>query len=378
MKKTFALRIALGTFVACAGVVHAQQKVDGTRYPNPYNPPPITQPTSPTNYAPNPYRTIEGWAKLPEGRAWGSTSAVDIDKDGTSIWVAERCGANSCVGSNLATVMKFDSTGIMVTSFGAGMMAFPHGIHVDRDGNIWVTDGQDNMPTRARGAAADAPMPPPPDKIIGHQVFKFSPQGKLLMTLGKTGGGKNSEFFYQPNDILVAPNGEIYVCEGHASNDSSTARILKFDKAGKLIATWGDKKGTGPMQFDQPHAFAMDSKGRLFIGDRGNNRIQIYDQSGKLLDSWTQFSRPSGIFIDKNDMIYVADSESGSVNPAHGEWKRGIRIGSVKDGKVIAFIPDPTVSPRSTSSAEGVAVDARGNIYGAEVGQKALKRYVKN
>ena len=331
----------------------------------------------PTNDAPNPYRTIEGWAKLPDGRLWGSTSAVDIDKDGTSIWVAERCGTNSCLNSMLPTVMKFDSTGKMTASFGAGLMVFPHGIHVDRDGNIWVTDGQDNLPRRARGAAADAPLPPAPDRIIGHQLFKFSPKGDLLLTLGKAGGGKDAQFFYQPNDILVAPNGEIYVCEGHASADTSTARILKFDKTGKLIATWGNKKGSGPTEFDQPHALAMDSRGRLFVGDRGNNRIQIYSQSGKLLDSWTQFSRPSGIFISKHDMMYVADSESGSVNPAHGDWKRGIRIGSAKNGKVIAFIPDPTISPLSTSSAEGVAVDARGNIYGAEVGQKAIKRYVK-
>ena len=337
----------------------------------------VTQPTAPTNDAPNPYQTIEGWAKMPDGRTWGSTSAVDIDKDGTSIWVAERCGANSCLNSTLPTVMKFDSTGKMVASFGAGLMIFPHGIHVDKDGNIWVADGQDNLPRRPRGAAADSPLPPAPAKIIGHQIFKFSPKGELLMTMGKAGGGKDAEFFYQPNDILVAPNGDIFACEGHSSTDTSTARILKFDKTGKLIAKWGDKKGTGSLQFDQPHALAMDSKGRLFIGDRGNNRIQIYSQDGKFLDSWMQFSRPSGIFIDKNDMMYVADSESGSVNPPHGDWKRGIRIGSVKDGKVIAFIPDPAIKPPSTSSAEGVAVDARGNIYGAEVGDRALKRYVK-
>src|SRR6185295_7837154 len=184
------------------------------------------------------------------------------------------------------------------------------------------------------------------------------------------------EFFYQPNDLLVAPNGDLYVSEGHSSTDSSNARILKFSKDGKLIASWG-KKGTGPLEFDQPHTLAMDSKGRLFVGDRSNNRIQILSQDGKLLDTWYQFSRPSGIYIDKNDNIYVSDSESGSVNKAHGDWKRGMRIGSVKDGKVVAFIPDPAENPPSTSSAEGVAVDASGVIYGAEVGQKDLKRYVK-
>jgi sugar lactone lactonase YvrE len=113
------------------------------------------------------------------------------------------------------------------------------------------------------------------------------------------------------------------------------------------------------------------------VGDRGNNRIKIFDQNFKLLETWTQFSRPSGIFIDANDNIYVADSESGTVNPAHGEWKRGIRIGSVKDGVVKYFIPDPDTTQPSTSSAEGIAVDKNGVIYGAEVGQKRLQRYVK-
>lgn len=328
----------------------------------------------PVNSLPNPYRTVEGWAKMPAGRTWGSTSAVEIDRDGKSIWVAERCGANSCNGSSLPTVLKFDENGNLVKSFGAGMLIFPHGIFVDREGNVWVTDGQDNLPRRPRGAAPDAPLPPMPAKVIGHQVFKFSPDGTLLLTLGKAGGGHGNDYFFQPNDVLVAPDGSIFVAEGHGGDN---ARILKFAKDGSFLKAWGEK-GTGPGDFDQPHALAMDSRGRLFVGDRSNNRIQIFDQDGKLLDTWMQFSRPSGIYIDKNDNIYVADSESGSVEPAHKEWKRGIRVGSAKDGTVKYFIPDPTVNPPSTSSAEGVAVDARGVIYGAEVGQKALKRYVKN
>lgn len=334
------------------------------------------QPMLPQNNYPNPYTTIEGWAKMPEGRTWGSTSAVDIDKDGVSIWVAERCSANSCLNSQLDPIMKFDSTGKMVTSFGRGMFIFPHGIHVDKDGNIWVTDGQDNLPRAGRGGA---PAPPMPAKVVGHQIYKFAPDGKLLMTLGKAGGGKGEDFFFQPNDVITNAKGEIIVVEGHSSTDSANARIIKFDKSGKLMKTWGVKKGTGVGEFDQPHALAFDSKGRLFVADRGNNRLLIYDQDMKLVDTWLQFSRISGLFIDKNDVLYAADSESGWVNPEHGAWTRGIRIGSAKDGKVTAFIPDPeTVRPaNATSSAEGVAVDARGNIYGAEVGQKALKKYVR-
>ena len=323
---------------------------------------------------PNPYRTIEGWAKMPEGRKWGSTSAVDIDKDGKSIWVGERCGANTCLNSDLPAVLKFDANGNLVKSFGGGMMIFPHGIHVDRDGNIWMTDGQDNKPRRARGAAPDSPLPPAPDKLIGHQVFKFSPDGRLLMTLGVAGGGTGAEGFFQPNDVVTDRAGNIYVAEGHGGDN---ARIVVFDKTGKYLREFG-KKGTGPGEFDQPHALAFDSKERLFVGDRSNNRIQILDKNGKMLEEWPQFSRPSGIYIDRNDMIYVADSESGSVgNGRERTEKRGIRVGSIKDGKVTVLIPDPNEKATNTSAAEGVAVDAAGNIYGAEVGPRALKKYVK-
>ena len=343
----------------------------------------------PTNDLPNPYRTIEHHFKMPEGRTWGATSAVDVDKDGTAIWVGERCGANTCLNSTLDPILKFDASGKLIASFGAGTMIFPHGFHVDRDGNIWVTDGQVNRPRRARGAPPDSPLPPEPATLIGHQVFKYSPQGKLLMTLGKAGGGRDAEYFYQPNDVLVAPNGDIFVSEGHASTEGSNARILKFDKTGKFLKSFG-RFGKGPGEFDQPHALAMDSKGRLFVGDRSNNRIQILDQDGNFLEEWTQFSRPSGIAIDRDDTIYVADSESGSVNPPHGAWTRGIRIGSAKNGALRSLIPDPLKTceqnqrptpeapcASNTSAAEGVAVDRAGNIYGAEVGPKAVKKYVK-
>ena len=343
--------------------------------------------TGPVNDAPNPYRTGERWT-LPDGRMWGSLSAVDVDPDGRSIWVAERCGGNSaCLDSpTVDPVLKFDRSGKLVKSFGAGLLVSPHGIYVDRDGNIWVTDYQDNAPRPARGAApaGQSPSPPPAahgtgpvgpaaGATRGHQVFKFSPTGKLLLTLGRSGGGVDPDFFFQPNDVIVSPRGEIFVSQGHGQGKSE---ILKFSKDGKLIKRWG-KTGTGPNEFDQPHTLAFDSKGRLFVGDRNNNRIQILDQDGTFIEEWTQFSRPSGLFIDKADNIYVADSESGSVARNHPGWKRGIRVGRVKDGKVTAFIPDPDENPTGTSAAEGVAADTQGNIYGAEVGPRSLKRYAK-
>ena len=281
----------------------------------------------PTNDAPNNYNTIKDYFKLPEGRTWGSTSAVDIDKDGKSIWVAERCGQNSCLDratgkmSDLPTVLKFDSTGKLVKSFGAGLLIFPHGIHVDKDGNVWVTDGQDDAPAAARGAggagrgapgaeggraaAPAGPIGPRPGATHGNQVIKFSPDGKVLLTLGKAGGAASPDFFYQPNDVVTAANGDIFVAEGHGAGNN---RVLKFDKTGKFIKEWG-KLGTGPGEFDQPHALAFDSRGRLVVGDRNNNRVQVFDQDGKFVQEFKQFSRPSGIFI-KGDILYVADSES--------------------------------------------------------------------
>jgi streptogramin lyase len=365
--------------------------------------PVVAQDVQPTNDAPNPYATVKDYFKLAEGRSWGSTSAVDIDKDGKSIWIAERCGLNSCLDRatgkimDVPTVMKFDASGKLVKSFAAGMLIFPHGIHVDRDGNVWVTDGQDDAPLpqrgagagggradaagaeagRGRSAAPSGPIGPRPGATKGNQVFKFSPDGKVLLTLGKPGGAAAPDYFYQPNDVVTAPNGDIFVGEGHGAGNN---RILKFDKTGKFIKEWG-KLGTGPGEFDQPHALAFDSQGRLFVGDRNNNRVQVFDQDGKFITEYRQFSRPSGIFI-KGDTLYVADSESESVSRNHDGWKRGIRWGSIKDGKIQGFIPDPETKTRAegfsgTSAAEGVAVDSAGNIYGAEVGPKAAKKYVK-
>ncbi len=325
----------------------------------------------PTNSAPNPYETFAGWAKMPEGRTWGSTSGVGIDRDGSSIWVAERCGANSCVGSNLPSILKFDASGKLVKSFGEGMVQVPHGLHVDRDGNIWVTDWS------SQGGAQNGAVR---DSTKGHQVMKFSPDGRLLLTLGKSGGGKEAEYFWQPNAVAIAPNGDVYVAEGHSNAATANARVLKFDKAGKFIRSWGKRGGPNATAVDellQPHALAFDSQGRLFIGDRSNNRILIVDQNFNHIATWHQFSRPSGIYIDANDVMYVADAESGTVAPDRKDWKRGIRVGSAKTGELTAFVPDPDTTQRSTSSAEGVAADAKGVIYGAEVGQRALKRYAR-
>jgi len=310
----------------------------------------IAQGGADPNAAPNPYHVDEGWAKLSQGRKWGAAVGVDIARDGKSVWVFDRCAtADDCSGSNLAPIQKFDASGRLVASFGAGMFNYPHGLFVDRDDNVWVSDG------RAKNGK-------------GHTVMKFSPDGKLLMTLGKPGvAGDGPDTFNGPSDILIAPNGDIFVADGHGGD--TNARIVKLSKDGKFIKAWG-KKGAAPGEFDSPHGLAMDSAGRLFVADRSNGRIQIFDQDGKFLAEWRQFGRPSGAFINKQDTIYVADSQSNETN--NPGFKQGIRIASVKDGKVTAFIPWS-----ETNTLEGVAADDQGNVYGGFTNTLNFRRFVK-
>jgi sugar lactone lactonase YvrE len=302
-------------------------------------------------YAQLSYKVVENWGTLPPGRAWGSASGVSLDHKG-NIWIFERCGVKTCDGRTESPLLEFDKSGRLVNSFGSGMFIFPHGLFVDRDNNVWVTD--------ADGKNGK-----------GHQVFKFSPDGKVLMTLGKAGiTGTGPDTFNRPSDAIVAPNGDVFVADGHGGD--SNARIVKFTKDGKFIKTWG-KKGPAPGEFDAPHALAFDSKGRLFVADRGNHRIQIFDQDGKFLDQWKQFGWPTGIFIDEHDTLYVVDNTADG-----GEFKRGMHIGSAKDGSVKLFIPDPDQDPTHLGKgAEAVAADSHGNLFAVEVSRQMVKKYVK-
>ena len=310
------------------------------------------------NDLPQRYETQRSWGELPEGTKWAAVTAVEPSPDGRFIYVIHRCIDNSCDGRGEAPILKYDYNGNLLDSFGAGLFVFPHGATVDYEGNLWVTDARSN-------------------DTIGHQVFKFSSDGEVLLTLGQQArGGSTPELLFNPNDVVIDPeDGDIFVAESHRGGMNN--RIVHYSSEGRFINQWGSK-GSEQGELSEPHSIAMDSQGRLFVGDRENNRIQIFSRDGAFIDEWRQFGRPSGIFITPDDKIYVADSESGP-NTGAGELigiKKGIRIGSAIDGTVTDFIEDMEPLRDDHSGAEGVGVDANGNVYGAVVRRQMLERHV--
>lgn len=315
---------------------------------------------------PNPYRIEDGWAKLPDGRPMGAVGGLKMDPDGQHLWVVIRCTADApygqeCLNSDLDPIVKFNMEGEVVASFGAHEFIWPHGLDVDPDGNVWVTD-----------AVAVGRIP---GAKRGHQVIKFSPTGKVLMRLGTAGqAGNDQTHFSAPSDVAILPNGDILVADGHGENDNN--RIVKFSAEGKYLKEWG-KKGYGPGEFRTPHDMAIDSRGRVFVADRPNSRIEIFDAEGEYIATWTQFGRPSGIYFGPGDKIYVADSDSDNVdNPG---YHLGIRVGDAATGWVESFARWPWSDPtkRNGAGAESVAVDGDGNMWGGEPFQRVLRRYIR-
>src|SRR5262249_16221763 len=333
-----------------------------------------TDKVQPVNSGANPYLIIRDWAQLNlEGRPWGGSNGVAIDRDGKSVWATDRCSPGTtpgCLGTKANPVHHFGDSGKEIRSFGGGLFVWPHGIHVDRDGNVWVTD--------ARAASPEDLKKFPGEDNKGSVVIKFSPEGKLLMTLGKPGArGNPPEALTDPTDVVTDPtSGEVYVAESHTdvTDPNLVGRISVFDKNGKFLRVIG-KAGTGPGEFRTPHALEFDSKGRLIVADRHNHRIQILTKDGKFIAEYDDFGRVSGLAVDRNDVIYTADSES--TERVHHGWLRGIRIGSLKDGKGTVFIPPHKTDAPEGAMGEGIAIDAAGNIYTAEATLRGVTKYVK-
>ena len=309
--------------------------------------------------------SVEEWGQLPDGREWGSVTGVQPDPDGNHMWVLDRCGANGCIDSGLDPVLKFDLDGKLVKSFGAGLFAFPHGFFVDHEGNVWVTEGAPDGD--ARGEAGFK-------RGMGHQVFKLSPEGEVVMTLGEGGVPGDDEYHFNgPANVVVAPTGEIFVADGHGIFGNN--RVVKFSRDGRFITTWGTT-GFGPTagEISEPHSIAMDSRGRVFVGDRKGARIQIFDQNGTWLDEWRQFGAPSSLFIShEDDRIYVTDSQVSRLAPfwqgtRTDAWEGRIRIGDVRNGSVSHFV---------RSNAQWVGADRMGNVYGTEITGTQILKYVR-
>ena len=271
------------------------------------------------------YEVVENWAQFPDGvSAWSPATGVDIDRRG-NIYVFHR--------NDQMPIMAFDRNGKFLRAWGQGLFKTTHFLRTDREGNVWVTDRGD------------------------HQVFKFSPEGKLLMTLGRkgvAGDNESRDAFNGVADLVIARNGDIFIADGESTN----TRIVKYSKDGTFVS-WFGGLGKAPGQFDEPHSIAIDERGRLYVGDRRNKRVQVFDQSGKFLNEWTHLGTPWGVFV-KDDRLYVVDGTEANC----------LYIMRIKDGTILERI-------EGLKNATAVTVDADDAIYIGEVNGANVRKLVK-
>lgn len=267
---------------------------------------------------------VPDFLKLPDGWTLGSCSAVGVNGRG-EILLLHR---------GRHPLIVFDAGGRFLRSWGDDLIQSPHGLRVDRDDNVWVTD------------------------IGGHRVFKFDPSGKLLLSLGNGKPGAGDDQFNRPTDVAFGPDGEFFVADGYGN-----ARVLRFAASGKLIKTWGTP-GTGPGEFDLPHAIVVDARERVLVGDRENNRIQIFDRDGALLEIWAGFA-PYGLAFNHNGILFVADARANQI------------LELDVNGKVRRSWGRKGTGPGEFDLPHMLSSDADGNLFVAEVGGKRLQKFVR-
>ena len=303
---------------------------------------------------PAPYGAPEHqWAAPPDSEAgkWGSSAGIERGPHG-EIWAIDRCGANSCDGSDKNPIVLLDpATGKAIRAIGAGLFVFPHGLHVDAHGNIWVTDG---------GISRDGSK--------GLQVLKLSPAGKVLLRIGTAGQrGLDETHFQSPSDVITAPNGDVFVTDGHAPIPNTVPaglemRVMKFDHNGKFIAQWG-KLGSKAGEFNNPHALGLDNKGRLYVADRANNRIQIFDESGKFLDQWPNIRMPSKVMVTADQAVWVSSAAYSRMAKFDTNGKLQTYWGTFGD------------APGSADNLHAFAVDEAGNYYIADTWNNRVLKF---
>lgn len=281
------------------------------------------------------YAAVENPLPLPAGTTMGASASVSFDSRG-HLYVLTR-GAQA--------LFEFDPNGKFIRAFGEGLFMRSHGLHIDREGNIWATD------------------------VGAHVVIKLSPQGQVLLTLGTKGQAgewneaAQSRKLNQPNDVAVARNGDIFVVQGHTPGAMGDPRVLKFDKSGNFIKSWGGK-GKGPGQFQVAHGIAIDAKGLLWVADRENQRIQIFDADGKFIRELKYAGVPCGVAIG-GEYIYMVNGFAGQI----------VRMDL--DGNVLGVTGKVGKGVGQFGEAHFVAVSPKGEIYVADSVNAAVQKFVK-
>ena len=288
------------------------------------------------------YKLVTNWPRLPEGLTTGQVSGVGVDSVG-DVFVfhrAERVWEGEELTLDLIqspTVLILDAeTGNLIDNWGAGMFIMPHGLTIDSDNNVWLTD-------------------------VGlHQVFKFDRAGNLLMTLGEYGiAGEDATHFNMPTDVAIASDGSFYVSDGY-----SNSRVVKFSPEGEFLASWGTR-GTAPGQFDVPHSIAIDSEGNIYVADRANARLQIFDETGQFIAEWKgpSLGRPWAIRISESGEFYVVDG--GDQAQFWPDRARVLKLNS--KGLVIASFGSYGEAPGQFIWPHAIAIGPNGELYVGEV-----------